>query len=108
MFLAGIATTTFLLFKSTEACAAVKLDAINAERGVAGASDAEAAEEGAKRSNEAVMYAMAVQNAIFLGGFYFFSFYLLKGFAADYPTVVYAAGTLATPLLQLAHAQGHI
>ena len=108
MFLAGIGATTFLLFVSMQTAAAKKLAAITETRGQTATSAEEAALEASQQANEAVMYAIAQQSTVFLVGFYFFGFNLLKFYAGEYPTVVYLGSTLITPIMQLMYAQGRL
>lgn len=95
-----------MLYTATSRRAGVKLAAINATRG-AGAAESFAAEQ-AQRVSEAVMYAVAEQNLVFLVGFYFFTFQVFKHLVPDVQELVFLGGVFVTPALQLLHSAGKL
>jgi hypothetical protein len=82
-----------------------KLAAINASRKT---TPQTYAAEQPQRVNEAIMYAVAEQNLIFLTGFYFFTFQVFRHFFPESNLVIFLGGLFSTPVLQLMYANGTI
>jgi len=101
----GLSAACAMLYTAISKRAAHKLATINASRKTTAQNYVS---EQPQRVHEAIMYAVAEQNLVFLSGFYFFTFQVFRNFFPEANTVVFLGGLFTTPVLQLMYANGTI